>query len=78
VPEPNGVERTIEAAGGVADLAKAWNVSRQFLYQCQRKGFFPEERALDAHQRFGIPIRDLVAPGVRDTIDRAMGDEMLG
>jgi hypothetical protein len=67
--EPNGVEKTIAAAGTLQELANLWAVSRVAIYDWKKRGYFPIERARDANARFGIPLRELVSPQIREAMD---------
>ena len=69
--EQSGVERAISAAGSGAKLAETWGVSAMAITKFKQQGFFPLDRAKDAAERFEIPLRDLVAPNIRDAMDRA-------
>lgn len=71
MPKPNGVTRTIKAAGSLQALANRWKVSRNAIYHFQKQGFFPLDRAKDAAETYGLPIRDLVSPEQREAMDMA-------
>lgn len=55
-----GIDRAIEAAGGVLPLAKLLKVSHQVVYHWQKRGWVPAERALQIEARFKIPRAKLV------------------
>ncbi len=69
MPEPNGVQKTIAAAGTQRVVFEAFGVSQQALRQWINAGHFPLERAKEAHQRWGVPLRELVSPEVREAMD---------
>lgn len=70
--QKSGVERAIEAAGGTgAALAELWGVSPMAVSKFKQQGYLPLDRAKDAAERFDIPLRDLVAPNIREAMDAA-------
>ena len=69
----NPVSRVIGLAGGAIALGKLWGgISREAVYDFERRGYLPLERATDAVERWPeLKLRDLVKPDIRDAIDRA-------
>lgn len=81
MPDTNGVKLAIEAAGSGRKLAEDMDppagserrgVSMQALYAWQRQGYFPLERAKEVAERYGLPLRELVPPDVREAMDAAL------
>jgi hypothetical protein len=69
--QQSGVEQAISAAGSGAKLAERWGVSPMAITKFKQQGWFPLDRAKIAAEQFNIPLRDLVAPNIRDAMDRA-------
>lgn len=78
MPEPsNPVDRVIEAAGGRQALVAMWEIKNQALDGFRRKRYLPLDRAKDANQRFGIPLRELVRPDIREAMDAGVAEALL-
>lgn len=72
MPAANHVRRVIDDAGGPTALAALWGISREAIYDFERRGYFPLDRAKDAIERWPAHrLRDLVRPDIRDAMDRA-------
>lgn len=68
----NQVSRVIALAGGAIALGDIWNISREAVYDFERRGYLPLDRAKDAAARWPeVRLRDLVKPEIRDAMDRA-------
>ena len=77
----NGVKKAIEAArlaaggdenpliSGKQALANAWGVTYQAVDKFDRQGWFPLDRAKRAEADYGIPLRELVRPDIREAMD---------
>jgi hypothetical protein len=76
-PNPNPVDRVIEAAGGRQALVALWGIKNQALDGFRRKRYLPLDRAKDAASRFGIPVKDLVRPDIRAAMEQNLGEELL-
>lgn len=61
-----GIERAIEAAGGVAALARSIGVTHQAVSQWRARGWAPPSRAMQMEECTGVPRRDLVSPAIAD------------
>lgn len=64
-----GIEKAIDAAGGRPALAEKFAITPQALHGFILKGWMPLERAQQASEWFGIPLRELVKPSIRDALD---------
>lgn len=62
-----GIEQAIDLAGGQQALADLLGVSQQAVAAMKRKGYAPLDKAKRIVDLFGtIPLRELVAPELRD------------
>lgn len=67
-----GVQRAIEAAGGPTALGRLWGITYFAIHKFERQGYFPLERAKDAHSRWpDIPLRDMVRADIKAAMDAA-------
>lgn len=62
-----------DGEGTLAGLAREWGVSVQALYDFERKGYLPFERAKVASERWSLPLRELVKPDLRAAMDLEAG-----
>jgi hypothetical protein len=68
----NPVSRVIGLAGGAIALGDLWDITREAVYDFERRGYLPLDRAKDAAERWtDLKLRDLVKPEIRDAMDRA-------
>ena len=81
MPEPtvSAVRRVIDAAGGPVALSRLFNVSYQAIYQFERKGYLPLEKAKEAVRRWpeAASLRDLVRDDIAAAMDMNQGSELL-
>lgn len=58
-----------EKEGTLFGLARLWGITPEALYAFERQGYLPFERAKTAADRWGLPLRELVKPEIRQAID---------
>ena len=58
----SGLERVIDAAGGVQKLARAMGISTEAVYSWQRRGFAPTERLAELVQLYGVCPSSIINP----------------
>jgi DNA-binding transcriptional regulator YdaS (Cro superfamily) len=57
-----GIKRAVEQAGGAAKLGAVLGVSHQAVYVWIKRGWVPNDRAVQIEQLYAIPRADLVNP----------------
>lgn len=57
-----GIQSAAERAGGAAKLAAAIGVSHQVVYVWLRRGWVPNNRAVQIKDMYGIPRVSLINP----------------
>lgn len=65
----NGIEQAAEKAGGQAALGRVLGVTPQAIAKFRKQGWVTIDRAKQINAQFGIPMRELVRPEVRDVMD---------
>jgi len=63
-----GIKRAVEQAGGAAKLGAALGVSHQAVYVWIRRGWVPNDRAVQIEQLYSIPRADLLNPQILQLI----------
>ena len=58
----SGIERAIEAAGGMRALSRQLGVSLQSVQNYKRRGWCSIQRAIEIEAQYGIPRAELVSP----------------
>lgn len=76
-PGKRGIEKAVEAAGGVLPLATALGVSHQAVYKFLRQGWVPPIRAVEIELLYGVPRRELVSPRLLDLVDVSRADDIV-
>lgn len=61
----------VEAAGSISALSRKLNVSHQVANRWIKRGYVPLQRARQISTIYGLPMRELVAPALRELIDDA-------
>ena len=76
---PSAVRRVIDAAGGPVALSRVFGVSYQAVYQFERKGYLPLEKAKEAVTRWpeAATLRELVRDDIGAAMDMNQSSELL-
>ena len=61
----------VEAAGSISALSRKLGVSHQVANRWTQRGYVPLKRARQISELYGLPLRELVAPALRELIDEA-------
>lgn len=84
MPDPNPVDRVIDAAADLPGEGSArqkliarWRIKNQALDGYRRRRYLPLDRAKDASQLFGIPLRELVRPDIREVMEHGVSEALL-
>ncbi len=57
-----GIKRAVEQAGGAAKLGTTLGVSHQAIYVWVKRGWAPNDRAVQIENLYAIPRAELVNP----------------
>jgi DNA-binding XRE family transcriptional regulator len=69
-----GIDRAIEAAGGVVALAKAIGVAHQVITRWKKDGYVPAKRVATVAAMFNVPARDLMDPRLVELASDTAGE----
>lgn len=72
-----GIQRAVEAAGGVTKLAAQLGVSHQAIYKFIRQGWVPPDRAVEIELNYEIPRQDLVSPRLLGLVGVPLKDDFV-
>ena len=64
-----GIERLIDKAGGVRNLAAEMEVTPEFIHKAKRENRLPTARALVMSEKYNINIADLVDENTAKAIE---------
>jgi hypothetical protein len=69
-----GIDRAIEAAGGVVALAKAVGVAHQVITRWKKDGHVPAKRVAAVAAMFNVAARDLMDPRLVELASDTTGE----
>jgi hypothetical protein len=69
-----GIDRAIEAAGGVVAMAKAVGVAHQVVTRWKKNGYVPAKRVAAVSALFNVSARDLMDPRLVELASDIVGE----